>query len=123
MEAGPATIPPTDDEIVSGYLENYAGEQAAFWAFEEVSELVWRDPERLWRITLRLIEHAPDEAAIAYVTAGPLEDILASHGAAFIERVEIMARSNKRFLIALSGGWGHTRFSPEINARVQAIKA
>jgi hypothetical protein len=123
MEAPTPPKAPTDDEIVSGYLANYAGDQSAFWAFEETCELLSDDPERLWLITLRLIEQAPDDAALAYVAAGPLEDILAFHGPTFIERVEDLARRDSRFLLALSGVWGQVRLSPEIHARVRAIKA
>lgn len=123
MEAPNSPKQPTDDEIVSGYLANYSGDQSAFWAFEEVCELVSDDPERLWLITLQLIEQAPDDAALAYVAAGPLEDILALHGPTFIERVEDLARSDSRFLLALSGVWGQVRLSPEIDARVRALNA
>jgi hypothetical protein len=123
MEAPNSPKQPTDDEIVSGYLANYAGEQSAFWAFEEACELLSRDPERLWRIALRLIQQAPDDAALAYVAAGPLEDLLAFHGPTFIQRVEDLARRDSRFLLALAGVWGQVRLSPEIRARVEAIQA
>lgn len=123
MEAPIPPNHPTDDEIVSGYLANYAGDAAAFWAFEEACELLSRDPERLWRITLQLIEQAPDDAALAYVAAGPLEDILALHGPEFIERVEALARRDSRFLLALASVWGQVRIRPEIRARVEAIQA
>jgi hypothetical protein len=83
--------------------------------------LLSRDPDRLWRITLRLFEQAPDDAALAYVAAGPLEDLLASHGSTFIHCVEEMARKHARFLLALSGVYGQTRFKPEIYARIQSI--
>jgi hypothetical protein len=121
MEAPTSRTPPSDEQIVSGYLANYAGDRTAFWAFEEVYDLLSRDPERLWRIALCLIEQAPDDAALSYVAAGPLEDILAAHGPAFIERVEDKARKDSRFLLALCGVWGHHRFDPEIYARIQAI--
>lgn len=123
MEAPIAPNHPTDDEIVSGYLANYAGDESAFWAFEEACELLSRDPERLWRITLRLIEQAPDDAALAYVAAGPLEDILALHGPEFIERVEALARRDSRFLLALASVWGQVRIRSEIRACVEAIQA
>jgi len=123
MEAPNTPKRPTDDEIVSGYLANYAGDESAFWAFEEACELVTRDPERLWHITLRLIQQAPDDAALAYVAAGPLEDILAAHGPAFIERVEDLARKDARFLFALASVWGEVRMSPDICARVEAVRA
>jgi hypothetical protein len=113
--------PPTDQEIVAAYLANYAGDQAAFWAYEEACELLDSDPERLWRITLLLIEHASDEVALAYVAAGPLEDMLAQHGPAFIQRVEALARRDSRFRLALSGVWGHTSFNRDVYERIQAV--
>jgi hypothetical protein len=114
---------PTDEDIVAGYLANFAGDKSYFWAFDEVCDLLSSDPERVWRITLQLIARAPDELTLSYVSAGPLEDILARHGPAFIERIESLAQHDPKFLEALCSVWGHTRFDPSIYARVQSIIA
>ena len=114
---------PTDEEIVEGYFANFAGDKSAFWAFEEACNLLTSDPERLWRITLQLISRAPDELTLSYVAAGPLEDLLARQGLRFIARVELLANTDSKFLKALTGVWGHTRFEPEIHSRVKTVIA
>jgi hypothetical protein len=117
------TSNPTDSDIVAGYLANFAGDKSYFWAFDAACDLLSSDPERLWDITLQLIAQAPDELTLSYVSAGPLEDILAHHGPVFIERIEALAKADPKFFDALCGVWGHTRFNPVIFARVQSIIA
>lgn len=112
----------TDDDLVliSGYLTNHAtGDESYFWAFTAINELVFQDPERLWLLTREMIQRTTDEEALAYIAAGPLEDILAYHGNEFIERVETQARRDPNFRKALCGVWGNSRF-PHIYGRVHA---
>lgn len=47
---------------------------------EYVDELVQVDPAQAWEIIRDLIAVAPSEDALAYVAAGPLENLLAMHG-------------------------------------------
>jgi uncharacterized protein DUF6869 len=69
---------------------------------------------------LLLIERAASEQAFQCVVAGPLEDLLAQHGAIFIDRVEHSAKTDQRFKRCLGNVWGHIRFNPEIHRRVKA---
>ena len=110
----------TDEDIVAGYLAHHAtGDDSLFWAFEDLSEILSDDPERAWRLTLQLISQSSNEAVLAYVAAGPLEDLLAYHGHRFIERIEAQSKTDAVFHQALCGVWGQGRFDPEIYDRVQ----
>ena len=111
---------PSDAELIAGYLANYAGDESCSWAYDQVCDLLSDDPGRLWKITLQMIAQAEEGAALAYIAAGPLEDLLTYHGDLFISRVEVLAKSDAHFAEALRGVWGHVRFKPEIYARVQA---
>ena len=50
------------------------------------------EPERAWPVILALIEAAPNEEALAFVAAGPLEDLIQSHGDDFADRIIERAR-------------------------------
>jgi hypothetical protein len=56
-------------------------------------------------VTCLLINKAPSDEALAYVAAGPLEDLLAFHGPAVIDYVTVAARADARLQLALSGVW------------------
>ncbi len=66
---------------------------------------IGRDPLAGWRVTCLLIKKAPSDESLAYVAAGPLEDLLAFHGPAVIDHVAVAARADERLQLALSGVW------------------
>lgn len=77
-------------------------------------------PELAWRAILEAMNQSKMEVHLGKLAAGPLEDLLSKHGSAFIDRVELMARSNSKFAWLLGGVWQHTM--PEsIWLRVQAV--
>ena len=95
-----------EEQIVDSYLRHYAfKEEQDFWAFEEVNQIVRRDPAAGLRLTCLLVNKAPSDEALAYVAAGPLEDLLTFHGLSLIDQVEVAARADERFQLALSGVW------------------
>jgi hypothetical protein len=53
-----------------------------------------------------LIADASDEKSLAYAAAGPLEDLLHKHGDVVIDRVELHARTDPKFRLALTGVGG-----------------
>jgi hypothetical protein len=97
----------TEEEIADTYLRHFELRQAQdFWAFEEVHGLFERgELEAAWRMTRLLIKKASSDEALAYVAAGPLEDLLYGPGLAIVEWVETAARSDERLQLALSGVW------------------
>ena len=64
------------------------------------------DQEAAWPILLALIDRAPDDPSLAFVAAGPLEDIIRKRHDRFGERILGEARRSYRFRLALGGVWG-----------------
>ena len=95
--------PGSDEEVLAAtYLRQYETDSKDdFWAYKQVDELVKKNPQAGWRITRRLIDLAPD-GALAYVAAGPLEDMVNLWGNELRDEIEQEARRNRRFLEALS---------------------
>lgn len=71
------------------------------------------------RAALAACETPEDVAAIA---AGPLEDLIAAHGAAMIDEIEDRAASAPRFAYALTGVW-QREAPPLLWARIEAARA
>jgi hypothetical protein len=97
----------TEEEIANTYLRHFESKQDQdFWAFKEVVEIFrGSDPEAAWRITQLLVKKASSDEALAYVAAGPLEDLLYGYGLTILDKVEAAARNDKRLQLALSGVW------------------
>jgi hypothetical protein len=81
-------------------------------------DLIEDCPDEGWERILALVAEAKEES-LCYVGAGPLEDLLSSHGQAFIDRVEVAAANDPRFAACLATVWGHTRFESSVYKRVQ----
>jgi hypothetical protein len=95
-----------EEQVVNSYLRHYAlKEQQDFWAFDEVNQTVRRDPMAGLRLTCLLVNKASSDEALAYVAAGPLEDLLTFHGPTLIDQVAVAARADERLQLALSGVW------------------
>jgi len=80
-------------------------------AKEAVYDLVHEDPDRALSVILKVVERIeplPTTTLFHVLAAGPLEDLLAHHGPAIIDRVEAHARRDERFnlLLAECGGTG-----------------
>ncbi|MCU1310799.1 MAG: hypothetical protein JWO20_1924 [Candidatus Angelobacter sp.] len=95
------------EQIVDAYFRYHQKhDKADEWAWEKVDDLVRADPDEGWRITFMLVNKAETDEALAYVAAGPLEDLLKNHGLTVIDRIEEESRKNARLHLALSGVWG-----------------
>ncbi|MGH9545807.1 MAG: DUF6869 domain-containing protein [Terriglobales bacterium] len=96
----------TEHQLVATYLRYFETKQDEdFWAWEQVDALVRNDPDQAWEMVRNLIEHTTSDEALAYVAAGPLEDLLKKYGPIFIDRTEVESRKSIRFRLALSGIW------------------
>jgi hypothetical protein len=73
-----------------------------FWFFDEIWEITGSDSERLWEVIKAMIVAAPNEDELAYIGAGPIEDLLSGYGDEFIDRIEHYAETNEKFRFALS---------------------
>jgi len=92
-----------------------------FWAFEALDDLVSEDPEEGWSMILQILRLDQSPSVMENLSAGPLEDLLAKHGPAFIDRVEAEAASAPIFAKLLGGVW-QNRMTDEVWARVQAAR-
>ena len=92
--------------------DSYLRELAKAWsASQEVdgerSEAQWEpifavhdltsEPEDLWGFILLAEPICESAAAFGMLGTGPLEELIAWHGAAFIDRMEARVRDNRRF--------------------------
>jgi hypothetical protein len=97
---------PLVDEWIAYYSGGSKATDPRLSASEKVDDLLRRDPEAGWTLTLELIVAAPDDKVLANVAAGPLEDLLKRDPDRFIERVELQARRDPKFRRCLTGVWG-----------------
>jgi hypothetical protein len=83
-------------------------------------DLTLEDPEQLWNLILEVLRRDSAVHIQEVLSAGPLENLLATHGASVIGKVESEARSNPLFARLLGGVWKN-KMTDEIWARVQAV--
>ncbi|HTS17084.1 MAG TPA: hypothetical protein VMP11_05880 [Verrucomicrobiae bacterium] len=100
-----------------------ASELEAEWfeGGELMMDAVHDVPETVWPAILKILEHELTPDQIADLAAGPMEDLLAQHGARFIERVEAEAQRNPRLNHLLGGVW-KSSMTEEIWERVQKAR-
>ena len=106
---------PLVDDWLGYHAAGCKATDSRFSAWQDVDDLVHRDPEAGWALILELIAAASDDRLLANVAAGPLEDLLVRAPEQFIERVELEARRDPKFRRCLTGVWG---LSTSIQERV-----
>jgi hypothetical protein len=98
---------PGDREtLISAWIE-YArsSEEGLFWACETLAELIDDDPARAFAIVLELIDRAPNERVFSVAAAGPLEDLVASHGRELIDEIERRVEGDEKLRRAITRPW------------------
>jgi len=106
---------PLVEDWIRYHVERRKSADPLFSAWQKVDDIVHRDPEAGWTLTLALIEAAPDDRVLANVAAGPLEDLLKRSSEVLIDRVEVQARRDPKFRRCLTGVWG---LPPSVQARL-----
>jgi hypothetical protein len=103
--------------------ERTVSEVVAAWVGGEhtMYDAVHDSPEVAWPAILEILSRGVTDEQLSLLAAGPLEDLLASHGAQFIERVEEEARRSPSFNRLLGGVW-QNQMSQEIWSRVQKAR-
>jgi len=67
----------TREEFISAYLRTREKDsEQDFWAFEQMGQLHWENSPEVVDVTFALIEACQSDAELAYVAAGPVEDLL-----------------------------------------------
>ena len=78
-------------------------------------------PEEVWPIIVALVDRAPNDEALGFVAAGPLEDLIRRHGQQFEDRLVERARRDRRFRQALRGVWGWEKVPERLRRRIQEL--
>lgn len=93
-----------------------------WWAVEQTMDW-WLegDPESLWQFVLIAYKREMSNKARAILAAGPIEDLLAHFGPAYIDRVEQLAREDSQFNWLLGGVWRNS-MTDDVWQRVQHIR-
>lgn len=108
--------------------QNTVAYQENVWAYEVlIYDLIIDDPNndeagnQAWNIIQLIAERPMSDKAQALFAAGPVEDLLAYRGEAFIDRVEEHARVHSAFNHLLGGVWKNA-MSDAVWARVQTVR-
>lgn len=75
------------------------------WAWEHVDRLVREDPDAALQTTLLLADTAPGDEALAYLGAGPIEDLIRQATPSMVDRILGWASRNDRFCVAVRSAW------------------
>jgi hypothetical protein len=76
-----------------------------FWAWEEVDEAALAASPGIVALLVALAKAAPNDQALAYLGAGPLEDLIRRHGAEFVDAIDLAAQTSESFRVALRCVW------------------
>jgi hypothetical protein len=79
-----------------------------WWVWEKMYRLVEHIPQTAFDVIVHITKLDPPDEVLAYVGAAPLENLLALHGEAMIEKIEEEARHNPRLRYCLAGVWKST---------------
>lgn len=99
---------PENQEIVKAFFENWKAHGKTddySWADELVDDIVAADPVEGWLLTLELIAAAPCKRSLAYVAAGPLENLLKYHACNVRDLLLSNIADNKRLQFAVACTW------------------
>lgn len=100
---------------VSEHSENW-------WAISQVMDWsIANDDESLWAFILATYWRKMSNRALANLAAGSVEDLLAGHGAAYIDRVETLARRDPLFNRLLGGVWRNS-ITDDVWARIEKVR-
>ncbi len=76
-----------------------------YWSAAAIDDMIRGDVESAWPLVRELLRKAADDRMLAFIAAGPLEDLISLHGWALMERVAEAARSDQKLRRALTGIW------------------
>ena len=118
---------PTKEDLVNGWIAlhkaplNSGNYHEAFWSYTLMDALVENFPEEALDAIRLILERDDSAEVIGGTAAGPIEQLLVSHGSRMIDAIEEEARANARFQYALGGVWKSDAL-PEVWKRVEAVR-
>lgn len=98
------------DKLAQTYIQAQdegatSADHPSWWAIQKFYDLEAECAELCWDAILKVIELHPSDHVLGMLGAGPLEDLIDSHGADFIDRIEDEARKTPAFMKVLSHVW------------------
>jgi len=96
--------------------------EVLFWAFSSVSDLIHEDPEKGWQMIEEIRRRDGSDHILSNLAAGPLEDLLSSHGSQFIDRIEAICEDDQQLRKLLGAVWQNGMPDP-LWARIKAVAA
>jgi hypothetical protein len=75
--------------------------QENWWAHDELDDASVDDPELAWSAICRVLEAGPTQEVLEVTAAGPLQPLIRAHATAFIDRIEVAARTHESWRQAL----------------------
>jgi len=97
-----------------------SAEREAYVDAADDYDLLRDEPETAWLLILEIHRQDQSMAIKQVLSAGLVEDLLALHGDAFIDRVETKAQQDPQFAKLLGGVWKFT-MSDAVWTRLQAV--
>jgi len=94
--------------IAQQYLQHYRSRQSTdvlFSVWETVEKLVQENPQQAWCVIQHIINYAENDAEIAYVAAGPLEDLLQKHFLEIKADLMVAMRTHTKIRKAVESVW------------------
>ncbi len=111
-----------DENVVDAYLRYLRSrEEECSWAWQEVTDLVTEHPRRALEVVVALINGAESATEISHIAAGPLEDLVHSHGGELVQEVDAASRASKKFQGALGQLWCWSDLPESVRAQYDQV--
>ena len=92
------------------------------WTFALFDALTREHPTHGLAATRAALAACESPEEVAGIAAGPLEDLIAMHGAMLIDEIEALAARAPRFAYALTGVWPQGNAGSLLWARIEAAR-
>lgn len=93
---------------------------AMFWAFDDMVDMVRETPFDALETILEILKITDEERVLANLAAGPLEDLLVTHGKTVINEIIDLVKSEPKFRDLLQGVWGNS-IDEAVWGRIKAL--
>jgi len=105
-------------DATATYTYTYTYTDTRHRAHDCIDEMVERAPAAAVGFLIVACAQARSLPELCIIAAGPLENLLQSHGPTVIPHLEKIAKIDPRFRLMLSGTWGRERIDPQVWARL-----
>lgn len=104
--------------LIDDYITEYSEKKTTNQTERKIRNIIRNDPEKAWKMILKLIESASNEEILVKIGVGPLEDLLSYHSNELIEKVVLEIKNNEKFVITLQYVW-QRNVTEEVWQRIQ----